>query len=341
MHLFSRKNHFPVEGRTVVITGGSQGMGRSVARQLAAKGADIVIVARNVEKLKAAVEYVAGAACHPNRQRFHYISADLQEHHECVRVLSEVKSWNGNRAPDIVWCVAGSAYPEFFIDTDVARLREQMDQNYWSTAYIAHAALRDWLRPGDSSASASDGAEPRHLIFTSSVVTFCSLAGYAPYAPAKAALRSLSDALQQELTLYNASRKHASRQGPAAEVQIHNICPGTILSPGLEQENLTKPAITFKLEEGDTAQTEDEVAAMSIRGLERGEYLITTSFVGSLMRAASWASSPRNNWLRDTLVSWLSNVVWIFVRHDMERKLSRWGAEHGHPAAYKKTKGNE
>lgn len=34
-------------------------MGKAVAKQLAAKGANIVIVARNVEKLKAALEYIA------------------------------------------------------------------------------------------------------------------------------------------------------------------------------------------------------------------------------------------------------------------------------------------
>ena len=41
-----------------MITGGSQGMGRGVARLLAQKGANVVLVARNVEKLQAAVEYI-------------------------------------------------------------------------------------------------------------------------------------------------------------------------------------------------------------------------------------------------------------------------------------------
>jgi len=42
----------------VVITGGSDGMGKSVACQLAAKGANVVIVARTTSKLKAAVETI-------------------------------------------------------------------------------------------------------------------------------------------------------------------------------------------------------------------------------------------------------------------------------------------
>lgn len=52
---FSGKNQFPVDGKTVLITGGSDGMGLSAARQLAAKGANIIIVSRNVGKLEEAL----------------------------------------------------------------------------------------------------------------------------------------------------------------------------------------------------------------------------------------------------------------------------------------------
>ena len=41
--------------QTVLLTGGSEGMGRSAARMLAAKGANVVIVARNVGKLEEAL----------------------------------------------------------------------------------------------------------------------------------------------------------------------------------------------------------------------------------------------------------------------------------------------
>jgi 3-dehydrosphinganine reductase len=41
--------------QTVLLTGASEGMGKSVAKQLAAKGANIIIVARNVGKLEEAL----------------------------------------------------------------------------------------------------------------------------------------------------------------------------------------------------------------------------------------------------------------------------------------------
>ena len=55
MGLFGTGTKFPVNGRLVVITGGSQGMGLEVAKQLARKGANVAIVARSKDKLEAAL----------------------------------------------------------------------------------------------------------------------------------------------------------------------------------------------------------------------------------------------------------------------------------------------
>jgi len=43
----------------VIITGGSQGMGKSVAALLAKKGANVLIVARNVPKLEDALKEIS------------------------------------------------------------------------------------------------------------------------------------------------------------------------------------------------------------------------------------------------------------------------------------------
>lgn len=45
--------------QTVVITGGSQGMGRGLGKLLAQKGANVVIVARDPKKLESALEYIS------------------------------------------------------------------------------------------------------------------------------------------------------------------------------------------------------------------------------------------------------------------------------------------
>ena len=204
-----------------------------------------------------------------------------------------------------------------------------METNYWAASYLAHATLRLWLRPA-SSKSDQTGPEPkpRHFIITSSVICFAGLAGYAPYAVAKSALRSLADNLRQEMNLYNGYRAANPDKGPAADVKIHCVVPGTITSPGFEEENRVKHPVTKKLEESDPRQNEDEVAVAAVRGLEKGGYLITTQWLAHIMRASALGGSPRNNAFTDTILGWISYVVWLFVGPDLESKVFNYGETH-------------
>ena len=196
-----------------------------------------------------------------------------------------------------------------------------MDTNYFTSAYMAHAGLRAWLKPPIPIQTQQSGSQqPKHLIFTSTVLAFLPLLGYAPYTPPKTALRGLSDTLSQEVKLYPKSNP----------VKIHTIFPGTILTPALETENLTKPAITKKLEEDDKGQTPDEVALKAIEGLERGEELISTAWLGWLLRCGGLGWSRRSGWgLLDWVVGCVLGIVASVVRWDMEGKVTRWGEVNG------------
>lgn len=44
--------------QTVLVTGGSTGLGLNAGRQLAEKGANVIIAARNVDKLEKGVRYI-------------------------------------------------------------------------------------------------------------------------------------------------------------------------------------------------------------------------------------------------------------------------------------------
>ena len=111
-------------------------------------------------------------------------------------------------------------------------------------------------------------------------------------------------------------------------LKVHCVCPGTITSPGFENENKTKHAVTLVLEEGDLKQTEDEVAAAAVKGLESGGYLVTTQLVGHAMRASMLGGSPRNNALVDTLFGWATYVAWLFVGPDLEGKVFEYGKKN-------------
>ncbi|KAF2202961.1 NAD(P)-binding protein [Delitschia confertaspora ATCC 74209] len=339
MGFFKRENKFPVEGRTVLLTGGSQGMGLKIAILLSQRGANIIIVARDLKKLESALSQVQAAAKNPSTQRFHIISADVTSESENTRLLVEATSWNNGQVPEIVWTNAGSARPQLFLETSFDTMNKQFDINYWSHTYLAHKTLKAWLYP-ETPHPAADGPGklkselPRHFIMTSSSVAFVNIAGYSPYGPSKTALRALADSLRYELLLYNGARRSTNKtlQPPAPfDVNIQVVYPGTIQSPGLELENTTKHPVTHILEASDPVQSEMEAAMAAVKGLERGEYMVPTNWLGLLLRMGSLGGSPRNNIIIDTLGQWLASIVWLFVGPDMDGKAWGWGKKEGMP----------
>ncbi|KAK3349787.1 hypothetical protein B0T25DRAFT_482513 [Lasiosphaeria hispida] len=345
MGSFSSHNEFPVDGRTVLITGGSSGLGLSAARQLSSKGANIIAVARSADKLEEAIKQIKLDARFPESQRFRTIVADVRVAAECARIIDVATTWNGNAPLDVVWCCAGSAHPSLFVDTPVEQFQAMMDSNYFSCVYMAHSVLNAWLRPdarspnGDKESPQTEkkGGRPpaRHLIFTGSFVSFYSFAGFTPYSPSKAAIRSLSDSLSQEMNLYAAAQPSAPR------IRVHTVFPATMPTQSLDDENKVKTDLTKSLEEGDQVLQPDECARRAIAGLERGEELVATSTIIRLVMTSVLGGSIRGGFFKglvDTLLGWVVIVVMVFIRWDMDSKVAKWGREHGASGMLKETR---
>jgi 3-dehydrosphinganine reductase len=192
-----------------------------------------------------------------------------------------------------------------------------MAVNFWGAAEISHAVMREWTR---SSAPAFE--QPKHFVFTSSMVGMISMIGYAPYAPSKWALRGLADAMAQEALLFERLGK---------PVRVHVVYPGSILSPGYERENKTKPDITVQLEKDEVEQTPNAVASAAIKGLQAGRNYVTVSFLGELIRMSALGGSNRNNWIVDTLGAWFTQIVWFFVIWSQRSEIISHAKKHGHP----------
>lgn len=304
-------------------------MGLEAGQQLAAKGANVILVARDEKKLAEGVEYISAASISKD-QRFYHISADLSSPEEAVRVIAEATEWNSGSPPDTVWCCAGASSPTLFVDTEVSKFQSLMDSNYFSSVYMAHAALRAWVRPEKEACAdgppAAEENTPRHLIFTASFLALYPIAGYAPYNPSKAALRTLSDQLSQEMNLC------AAANPKTRAVKVHTIFPATIFTDSYEAENKIKSDLTKILEEADRGQTPGQVAQGSIRGLEKGHELITTDWMTRAVMCSTLGASIRGGFwkgLIDWLLGSLMLLVMVFVRIDMDRKVRNWGRLHG------------
>lgn len=264
-------------------------MGKSVAMLLAQRGAHVAIIARNPAKLDSALEEIRAARRSAEQKVFLY-SADLTRGGEAAAALAAVQAELGT--PDIVWTCAGGTQPGYFKDYSSAALEREIGINYFTVMHTAHAALRLM-----TSAGATEDGRKRHIVFTSSVLAFYPIAGYNSYSPAKAAIRALADGLRQECLLY--------------DIEVHACFPATIYSPGFEEEQKTKPELTKILEGSDEGQTPQQVAEECLKGLERGEALVTTTLMGSVIRGSAWGGSPKGFF--DTLFAMVLVLVWSVV----------------------------
>lgn len=327
MLFFSDRDKFPVDGLTAIVTGGSQGLGLAIAKELSARGANVVIVAQDKGKLARAVETLKSSAVRPQQQKFLDLSFDLRSPSSGPEIMDQVTRWNDGRAPDLIFCCAGNCQPAFFADASIDVLRGQMDTIYWSAAYMAHAALNAWKRPTSPESKKSKPVPTRHIVFTSSALAFFPVAGYSPYSPAKAAMKAMVDGLNQEVALYNGARQGPG-PAPDADIAVHIVYPMGIATPGYENENKTKPELTLMLEKDDKPQQPEELAKIILNRLSQGDFMITTMLLGHLMRGAGMGGSVRKGFT-DVFWNWLGSLVIIFVAPDFISKCRNWGKQKG------------
>ncbi|KAI8916977.1 hypothetical protein DFJ77DRAFT_509519 [Powellomyces hirtus] len=283
---------FDAHNKHVYITGGSQGTGLALAKRLARQGAHVTIVARSVSKLESATVEIAGcvASGSGNEQLVKYQSADLRNAKEAARALADAEKAMGKKV-DYVFLCAGGAKPGLFAEQTAEDLQQEMEKDYLTAAFTAHAAVQSFLKHPHPAAC--------RLVFVSSICGIMGLTGYAGYAAAKFAVRGLAESLRMELLMYG--------------IRVHIFFPGTIYSPGFEEENKTKPAITKLLEESDEGVTPDKAAEILVRGIEREEYAIACDLTGNLIRSLSKGATPANRTILDGLyacVGWFALSIW-------------------------------
>ncbi|WWD19383.1 hypothetical protein CI109_103843 [Kwoniella shandongensis] len=282
MPWFSKPAYQP-KGKHCYVTGGSSGLGKALCESLVKQGAHVTIVARDTKKGEQVVQELKAIAS-PN-QIITFISADLVDPTSSADALTEATSLHNGQAPDYVFCCAGFSKPKFFIDSTPQEMKEGFDGVFWVSAYTVYAAIQQIVKQRRTG----------KIILVSSFCGYASFAGYSTYSPGKYALRGLADALRSEMILHN--------------IDIHIFMPAGILSPGYEVENLTKPAITHKIEEADSPLAPEVSAKYLETGLRKGYYQITDNIATDLVRMRSNAGVPSNNLFMDSLYLFVSSFA--------------------------------
>lgn len=122
-------------GRTAIVTGGSEGIGRSVAEALAGKGASVVLTSRSDERARQAAEEIGAATGGAVKG----LGCDVRDPAACERMVAEtVEAFGGLH---ILVNNAGLGVFKPIQEMSIDEYRVQIDTNLNGVFYCTKAAI--------------------------------------------------------------------------------------------------------------------------------------------------------------------------------------------------------
>ena len=212
-----------MKDKVVIITGCTSGIGKALAYECAARGAKLVISARDSEKLIAIAEDLRknGAQVLP-------VKTDVSVEAYCSELITQTISKYGRI--DILINNAGISMRALFEDVDLNVLHKLMNTNFWGTVYCSKFALPYLLKSRGS------------LVAISSIAGYKGLPGRTGYSSSKFAIQGLLEVIRIE------NRKKG----------LHVL----IAAPGFTASNIRNVALAKDgTQQGETPLDEEQVNA--------------------------------------------------------------------------------
>lgn len=176
---------FRLDEKTALVTGASQGIGETIARRLAERGAKVILASRTASKLERVKEEIAGvggvACCLP---------LDLGKPEEIGERLKDLPAEYAEI--DILVNNAGVTGDNLLARMSLEQWRNVLDTNLTGTFAVTKELVRGMMR-----------RRWGRIITVSSVVGLMGNAGQANYAAAKAGLVGFTKSLARELASRN------------------------------------------------------------------------------------------------------------------------------------------
>lgn len=193
-------NPFSLEGKTILITGASSGIGRQCAIDCSKMGAKVVLVARNQERLDETLSLMEG-------EGHRAYSYDLEQLTGIKDLIAQIVAENGK--------LDGLIHAAGIEKTAPVKLlsSEDYDSVYKTNCLSAFEIVKN-LGLKQINAEAS-------IVFIASISGVIARTGLAAYSASKGALISASKVMALEF----AKRK----------IRVNTVSPGTILTPMMEK----------------------------------------------------------------------------------------------------------
>lgn len=181
-----------LHGKTVWLTGASSGIGLALAQQLAAKGATLILSARNEQKLQQLANELPGQHL--------VLPLDLAKPEEAT---AQAEQFLRDKQVDVLINNAGVSQRSLALDTEFNVYRELMEINYFAVVALSKLVAPKLVSQGGG-----------HIVTVSSVAGKIATKRRSGYSGSKYAVIGFMDALRAEL----------------ADKQVHclTVCPGFV-----------------------------------------------------------------------------------------------------------------
>ena len=232
--------------KVVVITGGTEGIGRALIETLIPMGAKIATCGRNHDKLYNLQMRYAGTL-------FHAVAADVSRENDCRSFIdSTIKTFGGI---DILINNAGISMRALVKDVDIEVTRRVMDVNFYGAVYCSSFAL-----PSITERKGS-------IVGISSIAGYRGLPGRSAYSASKFALQGWLEALRTEVM--------------DDDVNVMWVCPGFTTS-NIRNAALNKSGVAQKENPMDESKlmSAQECAGYIVRAIEKRKRTLVITFTG-------------------------------------------------------------
>lgn len=232
--------------KVVIVTGGTDGIGKALVQQLIQAGAKVATCGRNQDKLYSLQTEFSGRSLHT-------LVADVSHYEDCEKLITTTVTTFGGI--DIVINNAGISMRALVEDLDLSVIEKVMNINFYGAVYVSKLALPYVLQRKGS------------IIGVSSIAGYRGLPGRSGYSASKFALQGWLESLRTELL--------------DSGVNVMWVCPG-FTSSNIRHAALNKDGH----HQGETPMDEDkmmssgECARHILRSIEKRKRTLVLTFTG-------------------------------------------------------------
>jgi short-subunit dehydrogenase len=164
--------------KVILVTGGTDGIGRALVNELMQQGAKVVACGRNYDKLYQLQTIYAG-------KPLLALSADVSNESDCKQLVQQTIKIYGRL--DVLINNAGISMRALFSETSLETLHKVMDTNFWGAVYCTKYALPYLTKQKGT------------VVGISSIAGYRGLPGRSGYSASKFALQGWMEAIRTEL----------------------------------------------------------------------------------------------------------------------------------------------